>query len=313
MIEPLSSYYSLFNHKTGKSLKLDKQELLRKTLEINSAIRLVPDKKSLDYTDSDITNSLMEQAINNFFPEDGNWYSSCSDKPEDLNMEYLPCHLQDDLWLAKMLKKNQNLLYLSTDKILEFIKNSQLFQEKRHTYAQEVVRWQIDWMVTGGENWLTDTKYGGEFICFSPLCDIGFRKGIVDTLEAIGMADETIEEGIEKNASIWRERLMNRAFNNEFEPIYLSYNKDKLEKVNPEFRANWLKMRRYEYYQEHKDSVDKYGVVEPDMLLSKQEIDVLQEYLNEEQQKRKLEIKKYQEEGTTNELDVNNKVLKLKI
>lgn len=96
---------------------------------------------------------------------------------------------------------------------------------------------------------------------------------------------------------------MNRAFNNEFEPIYLSYNKDKLEKVNPKFRANWLKMRRYEYYQEHKDSVDKYGVFEPDMLLSKQEIDVLQEYLNEEQQKRKLEIKKYQEEGTTNELD----------
>lgn len=36
----------------------------------------------------------------------------------------------------------------------------------------------------------------GEFIHFSPLCDIGFRKGIVDTLESIGMADETIEEGI---------------------------------------------------------------------------------------------------------------------
>ena len=122
--------------------------------------------------------------------------------------------------------------------------------------------------------------------------DLGFRKGIVDTLMAIGMNKDAIEEGIEKNAPKWRNALMERAFENEYESVFLSiYNYD-LPPVVPEFKANWLKLRIYEYYQRHKDYVDKYGVVEPDMLLSDDEVLKLKTYLVQKDIDRKSEIEK---------------------
>ena len=56
-------------------------------------------------------------------------------------------------------------------------------------------------------------------------------------------------------------------------------------------------MRKYEYYQRHKDSVDKYGIVEPDMLLADNEVIELRTYLEEKHNERKLQIEQYEKQN----------------
>ena len=83
-------------------------------------------------------------------------------------------------------------------------------------YELKVVKWQIEWIKNGGENWVCDEELGGDFTMLSPVCDLGFRKGVVDTLLAIGMDEEVIEEGLEKYADIWRDRFISSAFFNKY-------------------------------------------------------------------------------------------------
>ncbi len=59
-------------------------------------------------------------------------------------------------------------------------------------------------MKNDGENWLCEN----EFYLFSPNCDYIFRKGIVDTLLAINMDKDVIEEGIEKRFRLVRKNDM---------------------------------------------------------------------------------------------------------
>ena len=159
-------------------------------------------------------------------------------------------------------------------------------------------------MASGGENWIVDEEYGGEFIFFSENCDLGFRKGIVDTLTAIGIEKEAIEDGIEYNADLWRSIFMERAFDHRFEyvsyfPIFgdncINLNPTKLESANQDFKKNWIRMREYEYYQQHKNSVDKYGVVSRNMKMSEEEVLKLKAYLSNEERERLMRIEEFKE------------------
>lgn len=318
IVEPLSNYYyalSQCNYTTGESLMLDKKELLIKYITINGEASLEKGE-ALSQNDNNTieVNGILEKATLNFFPKEGTWYSECFRQPHDLNMTNLPCHLRDDLWLAKMLKRNQKLFYMSTNRVLQFVKTSPFFQEKRHEYEQEIVKCQIDWMRSDGENWIIDEDYGGDFVFLTPVCDLGFRKGVVDTLLKIGMSIDAIEEGIEKNADRWRDSFMSSAFSNEYEPVFLNIGlgnflekkehqkveRKTLEPADQEFKEKWLQMRKYEYYQRHKDSVDKYGVVEPDMILSENEVEELREYLQKKHTERKTQIEQYEQERNAN-------------
>ena len=138
IVEPLSNYYSILaqcDYTTGKPLMLDKKELLRKYITINGEASL---EKGEAFSQSDNNtidaNGILEKATLNFFPKEGKWYNHCFRQPQDLNMSNLPCHLGDDLWLAKMLKQNQKLFYMSTNRVLQFVKTSPFFLEKRHKY-----------------------------------------------------------------------------------------------------------------------------------------------------------------------------------
>ena len=266
-------------------------------------------EENLSLTTSKALLEVLDNASRDFFPKTGEWYSHCFKRPIELNMGNLPCHLRDDLWLMKMFKKEKHLGAINSKYILNYIKNSSVFKECRHDYEMEIVRWQIDFMRHGGEGWICDDNYGGDFINFSTVCDLGFRKGVVDTLSKIGMSKDAIEEGIEKNASLWRDSYMDMAFRNEFDPLFIYFdpfdpfdkkedsdiNKPILEKVDPEHKEAWLKLRRYEYYQRHKLSVDKYGVVLPEMQMSEEEIGDLSLRLDEMNEKRKGQIKEFEE------------------
>lgn len=302
---------------------LDK--ILRKNITSNGEKILEKNKELFESENYTIeANEILETATLNFFPKEGIWDSHCFRKSHELSMVNLPCHLRDDIWLAEMLRENQKLYDINNNVILQFVKYSTFFKDKRDEYEQKIVKWQIDWMISGGDNWIIDEDYGGDLVFLTPVCDIGFRKGVVDTLTKIGISMDVIEEGIEKNADRWRDSFMNRAFVNEYEPAFLnmafgSYlSNDELPKketkalepVDLEFKEKWLKMRKYEYYQKHKDSVDKYGIIELDMILSDDEVIELKTYLEQRHTKRKLQIEQYIQEK--NKSKGYQRVLKIK-
>ncbi len=314
--EPLSEFYSILgrqNYTTGKPLMLDRKAILSKYTEINSQLKLDNTVKEYEEEnkDSETSYSFLEKAVQDFFPKNGVWYSNCFARPDGLTYDNLPCHLRDDRWLAQFFKQEKKLFFISHRRILDFVKNSPVFREKRHEYEQEIVKWQIKFIMGHGENWICDEKYGGDFVYMDPLVDLGIRKGVVDTLEKIGMSRDAIEEGLERNADLWRDQCMRSAFRNEYNSVFdtcfflcnlgevETSEKEEfvpLEDPEQEHMDNWIKLRKYEYYQRHKKSVDKYGTVEPEMLMSKEDVVRLKLYLDEKHTERKERIEEYRKQ-----------------
>lgn len=228
------------------------------------------------------------------FPKTGAWSSDKFAKGEDS----LQAHLRNTEWLTKKLK--EYVTDIDEDTIRVFVSSSEFFRTQREKYEQMVVRWQIEWMVSGGENWLVKDEYGGDFIEFDPLCDIGFRQGILDTLLAIGMDKEAIEEGIEKNADLWRDTYMKKAFANKYEPVDLQIRKSDtpFEKVKEGHLEKWLRLRRYQYYQAHKDSVDAYGSDKNTMDMNSDDVQKLTHELAILDQERMRYLREFKENST---------------
>ena len=231
-------------------------------------------------------NDILINTINNFFPSTGEWGSNCFNRPNNI----LQSNLRNNKLLAKKILSAANLAPGYYNKVLEFINSSDLFKQKVYEYEQEIVKWQIDWMKNGGENWICDENLGGDLCLILPQCDIAFRKGVVDTLIAMGLNKDAIEEGLERNAKMWRNLFIERAFRVKYEPITLNLFGDKdfepLPAADLEHKEAWIKMRKYEYYCDHKKSVDSYGSIDPEMLLTKEEIINLKIYLDEANAKR---------------------------
>lgn len=219
-------------------------------------------------------NEQLEKASTDF------WESELFKKPARSWMS----HLRDHNWLATTLREQQHLDHIDLVQSLNFVQTAPLFIQQRHNCEQELVKRQIEWMVKGGEGWIVDEQYGGMMTRFHEDSDLGFRKGIVDTLTADGMDLEAIEEGIEKNANLWREKEMNLAFQNRYEPFLMNCD---MELVDPEHRKQWLRIRRYEYYKQHKNSVDQYGSITPDMQMSDDEAKQVYTYLVQKDIERK--------------------------
>ena len=125
--------------------------------------------------------------------------------------------------------------------------------------------------------------------------DKGFRLGIKQTLEAINMDKEVIEEGIEKNRDLWFDKYINIAFRNIYAPVFLSWSGDR-STPKKELKDAWTRVRKYDYYQEHKESVDKYGTILPEMKMTFDEVTMLRYYIEMEGAKRIEEIDRRKKE-----------------
>lgn len=231
-------------------------------------------------------NAILTNTINNFFPTTGNWSSACFRRPNEI----LQSNLRNNKLLSKMILREANLAPEYYNRVLDFINSSDLFKQKVHEYEQTIVKWQINFIKNGGENWICDENLGGDLCLMLPYCDIAFRKGVVDTLVAIGMNKEAIEEGLEKNADMWRNSYIERAFRIKYEPLITNFlggeDFEPLPDADLQHKEAWIKMRKYEYYCNHKKSVDLYGIVDPEMILSQEELISLKSYLNIENAKR---------------------------
>lgn len=245
-------------------------------------------------------NGLLDDKIEKFFPKDGRWYSNCFRKSNIISEENLPCHLRDDKWLADLIIKKYNLYSLGKDTILEYIANSEKFNKLRHEYELEIVRCQIERMLNDGDYWIVGERLDRTSDVFSTKRDYSFRKGVVDTLLAIGMNIDAIEERIEKNANKWREYQMRSDFYNLYVLLptcFFPYDNERkaLEEPSQEHYEKWLKLRLYEYYIEHKSSVEKYGEILPEMKMTTEEVNELRKWLKEEDHKIKNQNQDYNE------------------
>lgn len=225
-------------------------------------------KKSNDVSIMSETDILLDHEIDSFFPLNGSWAIECYGKPEELVDSSMPCHLRDDKWLAELLalKMKNKGVSVTANEVEEFIKNSQKFKDLRHAYELEIVKWQIEFMNNGGENWLFPRGMSRDHLATSSDVVEIFRSGIARSLKTIGMDQEVVEEGIEKNANLFREKYIKKGYENEFEPMLIKYTAP--EFLDKEHKLKWIAAKRYDYYVKHKDSVDKYGKPHPDMLMS---------------------------------------------
>lgn len=235
-------------------------------------------EQQLSFKSEEQIYELLEKEIKSFFPKSGDWSSSCFTKANDLNMEYLPCHLRDNEWLAKMLQQEKHLQYISLDKILNYINNSKIFAGLRHNYELNIVKYQIDLINSNDNNLFVDKSLGKDYCVFIPQSEIAFRKTVSETLTAIGINNDVIEEGLEKYADIWRKKYMSETFDNKYYNTLDIINYG-IEAPSQVHKNVWLKMREYEYYCNHKNSVDLYGEVTDNMKMSPEEVKILKIYL----------------------------------
>lgn len=247
--------------------------------------------------DENEINEILSNEIKFFFPKSGDWYYNCFGRPEELKEENLPCHLRDNEWMSRLLKNK--LLFeninIHSREIKKFIDKSKDFEILRHDYELEIVRWQISWMRNGGGNWIAPKEFDGEELdfCYEP--DKMFRGGVLQTLTAIGMDKEVIEEGLEKFADMWRDFYIDLSFMNYYSGI--SYLGQPKKPADEQHRQNWIKLRNYEYYIEHKDSVDKFGKLNEGMTLSKEMAEKLAKIVAVQNAEREKYLKEEVEEG----------------
>ena len=86
------------------------------------------------------------------------------------------------------------------------------------------------------------------------------------------------------------------AFHNLYSVSRFSLNgsEDKtLEEPSQEHYEKWMKLRLYEYYIEHKDSVDKYGEILPEMQMTESEVIELKKWLEGAHEERMKQIAEY--------------------
>lgn len=246
---------------------------------------------------------ILEKETETFFPTNGHWFGSCYKRPEEINRKNLPCHLRDYDWLSELMHEElENKGYnISKSIIKSFITNSSSFNEKRYAYELEIVKWQIEWMDNGGEHWLIPDEFGGDFWMHGGNCDKCFREGVVKTLTAIGMDKDVIECGLEIFADIWRDKYMNLAFENRYNPVTNNYpRKNSIEELPPMVDGHkemWLALRNYQYYLDHKSILERLKLVTCEMLIDKNTLRKMLVKLKVINIQRQMIIKKWKEKG----------------
>lgn len=213
----------------------------------------------------------LEEGALNFFPGTG---LRCPSNHTDVyDMVNLPYNLDDERWLAKMFQIDQKLADIPYEEVLSFVRNSDIFNEKKRQYERTIVRWQINYSLYSCDwnlNYLSNQNVK-KFI-FSPYCDVMYRDYIVSSMLKLKIPREIIEEELERDGDVWRDMYMKRAFWNSVS--------DDISKK--QYLVNFLRLRRYEYYARYKDLVDKYGTISDGMEMSEAEAIAIAVYLDRE-------------------------------
>ena len=227
---------------------------------------------TITFPNNEETIAILTDEIESFFPQSGRWARSCYSRPTELTKSALPCHLTNTKWMAELMAKE----LLSKGKVVRvqdienFLETSERFQELRHNYELEIVKWQIDYMRNDGEGYLLPKGHDEISFLTNPNIAELFRESVVRTLSAIGISRASIEEGLERNSAMWLESYLRRGFANAFEPTFYYYGSP--DPASEQFKKDWLKLKRHTYYTQHKKAVDLFNDNAATMRFSQAEV-----------------------------------------
>lgn len=200
-------------------------------------------------------------------------------------------HTRDEDWLAKYIRiyasyyQCESILTNQEGKITnieipfevakKYVKVSPKFNQYRQKLERDLVKSCIEY----GE---IDMEKQG--LQNSVVYDELLRSRVVMNALKMGIGRDTIETGLERNASVWRKPAMYRTFINQAKskkPNYLTdsqrdilykYDENEWEHfiINElQYMHYWVCNRENEYYQKYKKVIDQVGTATPSMKLSK--------------------------------------------
>ena len=101
---------------------------------------------------------------------------------------------------------------------------------------------------------------------------------VIDNMIKFGIDQYSIEASLEKNANLWREQAMDLEFMNQFlRPLKPNKKTTSFEQyaniVNQVIskRNDWMALREYKYYQNHKFIIDQLNLATPNMKMETDE------------------------------------------
>ena len=212
----------------------------------------------------------------------------------ELNDQNIILNLENKAWLTKYFQtKFPNI---SKEKIEKYICTSSGFYRIIHDYQMSIARWLINYINVNSKGFLRME----DKLCFSIVeTDYAFRKSLSDSLEYLGFSYDRKEEAIETFSKNWRRPRMSATFYNAFVGNMALVARETYKNYSLNFRDDWIKLKEYDYYQKHKDSVYKYSEPTPAMLMDKEEAEELKKTLIELSEKRHDELK-FSKENMTN-------------
>ena len=99
---------------------------------------------------------------------------------------------------------------------------------------------------------------------------------------------------VELEAASWfLSPAQNATKTSQIAPLLYAGSNSEFPQPSDEHLEKWLKIRSYDYYIEHKESVDRYGGISPGIYIEPQEEIELREWLKEEHDKQKRLIEEY--------------------
>ncbi len=202
-------------------------------------------------------------------------------------VNFLAYRISSNEWLVnyiqKVLQTRVPQENIKTSVIKRFVEQSVNFAAARDDFKQRYIRLNITEQMKYGkvENRLP-LDHGYFYFTKYDDCDKIFREHLRCSMIVRGLDYQTVQLGIEANANLWRDQVMNQAFENKFN-LYLAMigaknlGKRKIDRkvfcmLKQIYRENWKKIRMHEYYQLHHEFIDKLGLATRDMKLSPKKI-----------------------------------------
>ncbi len=254
----------------------------------------------------------LDELLPEIFPvEDLNKIKSTDkNKTQKYTAKYLPFHTRHEAWLAnyivKLVKDLQTKLSLDGKKsaykmlgdvtradAIRYMKTSTEFVNKRNVYEQDLVKAYILLLRNNTSDDFYTVAEEKQAIIKHKNCLNVFRNRIMEAMRFLGLPENVIDLEIEKKRNLWYSRMQNHTFANKY--IHLPAIENNRNFIFPnlyqewcgfddsinKFNVLWKKLNDYQYYQAYKPVIDKAGMANQNMKISKSQSVFLLKKTNE--------------------------------
>lgn len=208
-------------------------------------------------------------------------------RPQDVyTVEHLPFYLYDNNWLVpyviETIKQEQPTYKMTVKYVKSYVESSPAFKAIRGYYEKDLTKAVIKNLHNKMEVniGINNTKKLSE--CVEKYDDY-FRENLIIILGQFDIDPKTTEYNIEKQADLWRQKVMLQTFENKYSACAQlpNLNQKSFEKFKKAHQKIWLQNREYNYYQKHKAILDANDLVTKNMKMGPRRAQIMQMRLAE--------------------------------